>query len=402
MQKIKKNIIEAKNIYVIYNQQDKDKAQVAVKNFSFTFQEGKIYCIIGESGSGKSSLINTFNILKKPQYGSIEILNNKIEAKKTLHNVIIAKYFINKENDNQNKFLLFCATHTKKEDLFFALKSYDINDFKINKGHLTKDLKANFVNIIEQCEVFEVLTTNNLDFIDNYSSHLNIKQTDCILNKKSRKKIKNYHEIRKNIGFVYQFPEIQLFKTTVLADVAFAARIQKYSKKESYDMAVKSLNFVGLGENFLNCSPFSLSGGQKRRVALASIFITNPNIFVFDEPTAGLDPQSENEMIEYMLKFQKQNKTIFVVTHSMDQVLSIADEVLVMHEGKLIASGEPYSIFLNEKILSKTSIGQPLVIKTILNLIKKDSKFEKLLTIKPKNVDDLAKAIIKIKKGKKC
>lgn len=398
MQKLAKDIIKVKNIYVIYNHQDKENAHIAVKNFSFNFQQGKIYCIIGESGSGKSSLISTFNVLKKPKYGSIQIIDDKVEAKKTLHNVLISKYLLERK-DGQNKFLLLCANHSKIEDLSLALKSNNVDNFKIKKASLTKDLKKHLIEA-KHLKKFEILTVNNLNFIENYTLNSKIKSIDCLLNKKSKKKVKNYQNIRKNIGMVYQFPEIQLFKTTVLADVTFAARIQKYSKDEAYKMAVKSLNLVGLDEKYLNDSPFSLSGGQKRRVALASIFITNPNILVFDEPTAGLDPQSENEMIEYMLKFKKQHKTIFVVTHSMDQVLSIADEILVMHKGELIASGKPYDIFLDKKTLSKTCIEQPLVIKTILNLIKKDSKFKELLIVKPKNINELANAILKIKKGK--
>ena len=223
-----------------------------------------------------------------------------------------------------------------------------------------------------------VTVDDDLRFLSNYKN-IDNHNIDCLVNKKVRKKIKDYKNIRKKVGMVYQFPEFQLFKPSVIADTSFGAINLKMKKQEAYEKAKENLLKVNIDESLFNNSPFALSGGQKRRVALAGVFTIDPDIYIFDEPTAGLDPQGELEMIKYMLDAKKSNKTIFVVTHSMDQVLSIADEILVIHNGRLIKSGTSYEVFCDDSVLKNSNIRLPLVIKTIKNLIKADKKFEKLL-----------------------
>lgn len=392
---ISNSSIKLDNLYVIYNKNT--NPFVAIKDFSFNFELGKIYCIIGESGSGKSSLISCFNGLTKPVYGSINIMGNLLDSKKRLNKVLISKTEISPEIEtNKKRFIVECAKHTKKNDCECALKSFINKELKITR---VKRSLLKLKKLALRGNYFLVTVDDDLKFLSNYKN-IDNHNIDCLVNKKVRKKIKDYKNIRKKVGMVYQFPEFQLFKPSVIADTSFGAINLKMKKQEAYEKAKENLLKVNIDESLFNNSPFALSGGQKRRVALAGVFTIDPDIYIFDEPTAGLDPQGELEMIKYMLDAKKSNKTIFVVTHSMDQVLSIADEILVIHNGRLIKSGTSYEVFCDDSVLKNSNIRLPLVIKTIKNLIKADKKFEKLLEWQPKNIDDLAECILKIKRSK--
>ncbi len=197
---------------------------------------------------------------------------------------------------------------------------------------------------------------------------------------------------------VSQFPEFQLFKSTVLEDVVFGPRVLGISKEESLVKAKEELTKLRIPETHYENSPFALSGGQKRRVAIAGILAINGNTLIFDEPTAGLDPVGEQEMLNIIINAKKEGKTVFVVTHSMAQVLQIADEVLVIHNGKLISSGHPYDIFNTNEVLENTNIEVPYVIRMVNKLCKKNKKFEVLHDLKPRTIEDLANCIAKIQK----
>ncbi|MDR2823309.1 MAG: ATP-binding cassette domain-containing protein [Mycoplasmataceae bacterium] len=212
-----------------------------------------------------------------------------------------------------------------------------------------------------------------------------------ILGKK--RKIKNFKKLRKTVGMVFQFPEYQLFKDTVEKDIIFGPVNLGVKKDEAKLKARTYLKQVGLDESFLQRSPFGLSGGQKRRVAIAGILAIEPDILVFDEPTAGLDPAGEREMLETILDLKNKGKTVFVITHVMDQVLALGDEVVVLGNKKVIASGTPYQIFTNEKLITESELDLPRVIKIIDGLVKRDVKFKSLLDQQPRNVNELAVAI---------
>ncbi|MDR3330220.1 MAG: ATP-binding cassette domain-containing protein [Mycoplasmataceae bacterium] len=213
-----------------------------------------------------------------------------------------------------------------------------------------------------------------------------------ILGKK--KKIKHFKLLRKTCGMVFQFPEYQLFKDTVEKDIIFGPINLDEKKEIAKDKAKKYLNMVGLDDSFLQRSPFDLSGGQKRRVAIAGILAIEPEIIVFDEPTAGLDPAGEKEMMQIITNLRNQGKTIIVITHVMDQVLALGDEVIVLDNKRMVAHGTPYEIFTNYELLSKTTLDLPRVIKVINSLATKDKRFLKIYDAKPRNVVELAAQII--------
>lgn len=211
-----------------------------------------------------------------------------------------------------------------------------------------------------------------------------------------RGKIKEFKKLRKTISMVFQFPEYQLFKDTVLKDIAFGPIALGSTKQKGYQLAEKYLKIMGLDSSFLEKSPFELSGGQKRRVAIAGILAIESEMIIFDEPTAGLDPDGEREMMKIILDAKKADKTLFVITHQMEKVLEIADEILMLAEGKVLDHGTPYEIFTNKEFLSKTSIKPPPVIKVINQLSQADERFQKLYELQPKTVNELAEGILEI------
>lgn len=211
-----------------------------------------------------------------------------------------------------------------------------------------------------------------------------------------RGKIKEFKKLRKTISMVFQFPEYQLFKDTVLKDIAFGPIALGSTKQKGYQLAEKYLKIMGLDPSFLEKSPFELSGGQKRRVAIAGILAIESEMIIFDEPTAGLDPDGEREMMKIILDAKKADKTLFVITHQMEKVLEIADEILMLAEGKVLDHGTPYEIFTNKELLSKTSIKPPPVIKVINQLSQTNERFQKLYELQPKTVNELAEGILKI------
>lgn len=189
---------------------------------------------------------------------------------------------------------------------------------------------------------------------------------------KSSEKPKNLKLLRKEVGLVFQFPEYQLFEETILRDVSFGPKNFGLSTEEAEIEAKKALDVVGIDESYYDKSPFDLSGGQKRRVAIAGIMAMNPSVLVLDEPTAGLDPQGAKEMMELFVKMNREyKKTIIVVTHDMEHVLSYCDEVIVMGDGKLIEKKNKVEFFKDLSLLEKLKINPPHVISLRESLIKK-------------------------------
>ena len=161
-------------------------------------------------------------------------------------------------------------------------------------------------------------------------------------NKKKNKKIK---ELRKHIASIFQFPEYQLFEETVEKDVAFGLKNYGVKEEEAIKKAHEALALVGLDESFYKRSPFELSGGEKRRVAIAGILVLNPEILILDEPTVGLDPAGTKIILDLIKKLHSEGKTIIMVTHVMDLVQEFATDVIVLKEGKVAFEGKPEELF---------------------------------------------------------
>lgn len=195
--------------------------------------------------------------------------------------------------------------------------------------------------------------------------------------------------LRKKCGLVFQFPEYQLFEETIEKDIIFGPINFGIDENTAKQNAKKALKAVGLDESYLERSPFDLSGGQKRRVAIAGILVMEPEILVLDEPTAGLDPQGAKEMMSLFKNLNQQGTTILLVTHDMNQVLEYCDEAIVMSEGKVVKSGTVQEIFSEPKYLDELSIELPILTQIIHQLNAQGFELDTAIT----NLEDLAKAI---------
>jgi len=165
--------------------------------------------------------------------------------------------------------------------------------------------------------------------------------------------------IRQNVGLVFQFPEYQLFEATVLKDIMFGPKNYGASNEEGEEAARKAAEIVGLDEAILENSPFELSGGLMRRVAIAGILAMDPEVIVLDEPTAGLDPRGRKQILEIFVSLQKQGKTIIVATHDMDLVAEYADHVIVLRSGKKVLEGTPSEVFGYTDVIKEAGVYLP-------------------------------------------
>ena len=214
-----------------------------------------------------------------------------------------------------------------------------------------------------------------------------------------KKRIPHFKRLRKTVGMVSQFPEYQLFKDNIVKDVMFGPTNLGIKKAQAKELAVKYLKQMGINESLFGRSPFELSGGQKRRVAIAGILAIQPDIVVFDEPTAGLDPAGIKSILTLIEDLKKQNNTIIIITHDMNQVLQMADKVIVLADKKVKYFDTPYNIFRNDELLNSTTIIKPMVMQMIDSLIQKDKRFNILYSMQPKTVEELAESINKVVKN---
>lgn len=209
----------------------------------------------------------------------------------------------------------------------------------------------------------------------------NVIVDDMVINATSDKK--GIKQVRKKVGLVFQFPESQIFDETVLKDVAFGPQNFGISQEEAEKIAREKLALVGISEDLFERSPFELSGGQMRRVAIAGILAMEPNVLVLDEPTAGLDPAGRQELMNIFKQLHANGMTIVLVTHLMDDVANYADWVYVMEKGKLIRSGKPRDVFQEVEFLETIKLGVPKITKFAANLERRGFVFERLpVTIK--------------------
>jgi len=189
---------------------------------------------------------------------------------------------------------------------------------------------------------------------------------------------KQIRQIRKQVGLVFQFAENQIFEETVLKDVAFGPQNFGVSVEEAEVIAREKLALVGIDESLFERSPFELSGGQMRRVAIAGILAMEPKILVLDEPTAGLDPIGRKELMTLFKKLHQDGITIVLVTHLMDDVAEFADQVYVMEKGKLVKSGKPSLVFQNVEFMEKIQLGVPKITRFAQRLVDRGISFEQL------------------------
>ena len=194
----------------------------------------------------------------------------------------------------------------------------------------------------------------------------------------STSKNKDIRQIRKQVGLVFQFAENQIFEETVLKDVAFGPQNFGVSEEDAEQIAREKLALVGIDESLLNRSPFELSGGQMRRVAIAGILAMEPAILVLDEPTAGLDPLGRKELMNLFKKLHQSGMTIVLVTHLMDDVAEYANQVYVMEKGCLVKGGKPSDVFQDVVFMEEVQLGVPKITSFCKRLADRGVSFKRL------------------------
>lgn len=220
------------------------------------------------------------------------------------------------------------------------------------------------------------------------SGSLEIEDTIILPGKKN----KGLKALRKKVGLVFQFSEYQLFEETILKDVAFGPKNYGASEQESIAKAKLALKMVGIDESYYETSPFDLSGGQKRRIAIAGILALEPKIIVLDEPTAGLDPKGSQEMIDLFVKLNKKaGITVILVTHDNEIVYNYADNTVLMADGEVKYSGNTLELFNDKEKVKEFNILEPkiLSVKNALN----DKGFK--IPSNVRTIDELAKYLSK-------
>ena len=179
-------------------------------------------------------------------------------------------------------------------------------------------------------------------------------------------------KLRSKVGLVFQYPEHQLFEVDVFSDVCFGPKNLGLSKEEVEERAKKALTQVGLDESYYKKSPFELSGGQKRRVAIAGILAMHPQVLILDEPTAGLDPKGRDEILDQVALLQKERKiTVILVSHSMEDVARYVDRIIVVNDGKILFDDTPKQVFQHYKELESVGLAAPQVTYVVKALKEK-------------------------------
>ncbi len=211
---------------------------------------------------------------------------------------------------------------------------------------------------------------------------------------KASQKNKNLKKIRQKVGIVFQFPEHQLFEETVEKDIIFGPLNFGVSEPEAKKRARLALKQVGLEEEILEKSPFDLSGGQMRRVAIAGVLAMEPDVIVLDEPTAGLDPRGRKEVMDMFFALHKErNLSTILVTHSMEDAARYADQIVIMQQGKVVKKGSPEEIFSAPTELVEMGLDVPEVVRFQLKLEEKlGMKLEKIFL----TIDELSTAVTKV------
>ena len=222
------------------------------------------------------------------------------------------------------------------------------------------------------------------------SGHIYYNGEDIYDEKFSMKKL------RSKVGLVFQYPEHQLFETEVLADVCFGPKNQGLSKEECEKRALEALKLVGLKEKYYKSSPFELSGGQKRRVAIAGVLAMRPKVLVLDEPTAGLDPKGRDDILDQIAYLHKQSDmTVILVSHSMEDIARYADRIIVMNKGSVMYNGAPKEVFAHYQELEKIGLAAPQVTYIMHDLKEKGLPVKVNVTTVEEAADEIMQALEK-------
>lgn len=236
-------------------------------------------------------------------------------------------------------------SHTYMKGTPFEKKALDNINFEINKGE--------FVGIIGHTGC------GKSTLVQHFNGLLKPEEGNIYIDGKLVNN-SNIKEMRKKVGLVFQYPEYQLFESTVYKDIAFGIKNEKLSQEEEYERVKEALIKTGLSEDILEKSVYDLSGGQKRRVAIAGIIVMNPQILVLDEPAAGLDPAGRDEILGFAKKLRDDSGiTVILVSHSMEDIAKLADKVIVMNDGRVEMVGTPAEVFKNEDRLNDIGLSVP-------------------------------------------
>lgn len=244
-------------------------------------------------------------------------------------------------------------THEYNADTPFAYLALDAIDLSIEEGKITAiigETGSGKSTLVQHLNALLLPTKGSLTVLDRTIT--------------AEEKPKQLKELRKRVGLVFQFPEYQLFEETIAQDIAFGPKNFGMSEEAALERAKEMLKVVGLSEAYLNRSPFELSGGQKRRVAIAGILAMDPEILVLDEPAAGLDPQGAKDMMELFVRLNKEyHKTILLVTHDMEHVLTYCDRVVVVDNGHIVKTDDKQQFFKDSTLLKQLRINPPAIIR---------------------------------------
>ncbi len=297
-----------------------------------------------------------------------------------------------KNNCNRFKFI------KNKEKLTTAICARELNVI-YSKGFPTqKKALSNFSIDIYKSKINTIIgntgsgkstfikTINKLLNVDSGELEINLKNEKYkVINniiKKNGRRV-SVKKVRRSVGMVFQFPEYQLFNSTIEKEIIFGPVNFGYKKKKIKKNVPEILKKVGLDPKLSMRNPFDLSGGQKRRVAIASVLSYDPEILIFDEPTAGLDPIGSEMILKIISDLKKEGKTIILITHNMDHVLQLSDKITIMRDGKNVFHGDSNVIFNDEKLVIENSLEIPYIYR-ILNELKLDTK-----ELNIQNIDEL-------------
>ncbi len=273
------------------------------------------------------------------------------------------------------------VSHTYSANTPFAYAALKNIDLDIEEGKMTAIIGATGsgkTTLVQHLNALLLPTSGKITILDR-----------TIEASVQPKKLKS---LRKDVGLVFQFPEYQLFEETILKDIIFGPKNFGVSEEEATTKAIEALRVVDLDDSYLSKSPLDLSGGQKRRVAIAGILAMDPKVLVLDEPTAGLDPQGAKQMMELFKRLNKEfNKTVLIVTHDMEHVLNYCDEVVVVKDGEIYCKEDVKTFFTRSNLLTELNILPPAVIQMKNLLSQRGIEIDEDCF----SVDELAKAISK-------
>ncbi|HJD05200.1 MAG: energy-coupling factor transporter ATPase [Mediterraneibacter sp.] len=200
-------------------------------------------------------------------------------------------------------------------------------------------------------------------------------------------------KLRSQVGLVFQYPEYQLFEADVLSDVCFGPKNQGLSREECEKCAREALALVGFPEKYYSQSPFELSGGQKRRVAIAGILAMHPRVLVLDEPTAGLDPKGRDEILDQIQHLHRETgMTVILVSHSMEDIANYVDRIIVMNRGEKMLDGTPKEVFSHYKELEKVGLAAPQVTYVMHDLKERGFPVSTDATTIPEAADEIMRS----------